>query len=158
MIVKVKKVHPNAKLPYKASEGAVGFDVYAFSYEYDYEHKTHIYRTGICIEMPDDVECQIRPRSSIYKVDAIMTNSVGTIDPDYRGELILTFKNYNEFGIINKFLVWLGLRKPANRTPYAIGDRIGQLVFNKIERPCFVESDELSPTNRGKGGHGSTGK
>lgn len=158
MDIKIKKLYGDSQLPYKASDLAVGYDIYANSYEYDYEHEAHIYGTGIAIELPDDVECQIRPRSSIYKTDCFMTNSIGTVDPDYRGELLLVFKNVNKESLFNKVLRFLGLKSFFDRTPYGIGERIGQLVFNKIERPTFIEVDELSETKRGKGGHGSTGR
>ena len=97
--------------------------------------------TGLYIEMPEDYEAQVRPRSGLaIKHGVTVLNSPGTIDADYRGEICVELINFS-----NK--------------PYTIesGERIAQLVFNKCEQAELVEVEELSETERGKGGFGHTG-
>jgi dUTP pyrophosphatase len=97
--------------------------------------------TGLFIELPIGYEAQVRPRSGLaYKNGVTCLNSPGTIDADYRGELkvILVNLSHDDFTINN-------------------GDRIAQMVIAKHERAEFIEVQELSSTERGAGGFGSTG-
>lgn len=97
--------------------------------------------TGLYIELPEGYEAQVRPRSGLaLKYQITVLNSPGTIDADYRGEIGVILMNHSD-------------------TPFIIepGDRIAQLVFNKIEQAEFIEVEELSKTERGKGGFGHTG-
>lgn len=97
--------------------------------------------TGLYIELPEGYEAQVRPRSGLaLKYQITVLNSPGTIDADYRGEIGVILMNHSD-------------------TPFIIepGDRIAQLVFNKVEQAEFVEVEELSKTERGKGGFGHTG-
>lgn len=97
--------------------------------------------TGLYIEIPEGYEAQVRPRSGLaIKYGVTVLNSPGTIDADYRGEICVELINLS-----NK--------------PYTIesGERIAQLVFNKCEQAELVEVEELSETERGKGGFGHTG-
>jgi dUTP pyrophosphatase len=97
--------------------------------------------TGLFIELPIGYEAQVRPRSGLaFKNGVTCLNSPGTIDADYRGELkvILVNLSLNDFTINN-------------------GDRIAQMVIAKHERAEFIEVQELSTTERGEGGFGSTG-
>lgn len=97
--------------------------------------------TGLYIELPEGYEAQIRPRSGLaIKHQITVLNSPGTIDADYRGEIGVILINHSD-------------------TPFIVepGDRIAQLVFNKVEQAEFVEVEELSETERGKGGFGHTG-
>ena len=97
--------------------------------------------TGFALELPDHLECQVRPRSGLaLKHGITMPNSPGTIDPDYRGELRIILQN-------------LG-REPVRLER---GERIAQLVFARFEEPELVEVESLSETSRGDGGFGSTG-
>ncbi len=93
------------------------------------------------MELPEGMECQVRPRSGLaLKHGITLPNSPGTIDPDYRGELRIIMQN-------------LG--------PQAVtlmrGERIAQLIFARFEAPEVLEVDELNETERGEGGFGSTG-
>jgi len=93
------------------------------------------------MEIPEGLECQVRPRSGLAARHGItLPNSPGTIDPDYRGEVKVLMQN-------------------AGRDPVTIrrGDRIAQLVFTRFEAPEVEEADVLSDTRRGEGGFGSTG-
>ena len=97
--------------------------------------------TGLEIELPPDVECQVRPRSGLALRHGItLPNTPATIDPDYRGEL--------------RVIVWNAGSEPV---PIPRGMRIAQLVFARFETPVVEEVAELSATDRGTGGFGSTG-
>ncbi len=97
--------------------------------------------TGIYIELPDGYEAQIRPRSGLaLKKGLSVLNAPGTIDSDYRGEIkILMINLSNESTVINT------------------GERIAQMIINKIEKVDLLEVDELTETERGEGGFGHTG-
>lgn len=99
-------------------------------------------KTGLFLEIPAGYEAQVRPRSGFaLKQGVTVLNSPGTIDADYRGEV----------GVI---LINLG----QEDVEIAHGDRIAQLVFAKVEQAEWEESSQLSETERGSGGFGSTGK
>lgn len=139
MKVKIKKLHENAVIPKYAQKGDAGLDLTAVSLGYDYNNNV-VYGTGLAIEIPYGYVGYIFPRSSISKLDLSLTNSVGVIDSNYRGEIMLKFKTPEEVGIT-----------------YNIGDRIGQLIIMPIPSIELEEVEELSDTNRGTGGFGSTG-
>ena len=88
---KIKKLHKDAVIPKYETVGSVGMDLTAVSKGYD-EHGNVVYGTGLAIQIPEGYYADLRPRSSISKYDLVLANSVGTIDADYRGELILKFK------------------------------------------------------------------
>ena len=97
--------------------------------------------TGLVMELPQGVECQVRPRSGLAaRFGITIPNSPGTIDPDYRGELRVLLQNGGTEPVL------LGR-----------GERIAQLVFARFEAPEVLEAEELSETDRGMGGFGSTG-
>jgi len=98
------------------------------------------YGTGIAVEIPPGHVGLIFPRSSIFHTGLILTNSVGVIDSGYRGEIKAVFK------------------APGHYDIYRIGERIGQLVIVPIPDVEYEEADELSETERGTGGYGSTGR
>ena len=98
--------------------------------------------TGIALEIPPDYEAQIRPRSGLaIKSGVTVLNSPGTIDADYRGEVGIVVINHGEYPVT------------IHR-----GERIAQMVFNMVAHARLVVVEELSPTDRGSGGFGSTGK
>lgn len=141
--VKLKKVHENAVIPTYAKDGDMGMDLTAVSYEYDEKLDCHIYHTGIAVEIPKGYGMLLFPRSSNRKTDAYMTNHVGIVDSGYRGEILLCFKN----------------REKGDLTmPYNVGDRVAQCVILNYRPVSFIEVEELSASERGEGGHGSTGK
>ena len=138
--VKVKRLHPKAKLPERATPDATGYDLYA-RLDNPVEVGTDPVRitTGIAIEAPRGFDVQIRPRSGLSAQGVIVT--FGTIDSDYRGELLV-----NMYALPGK--------------PHVVhdGDRIAQLVIAQFLAPGFLEEVKLSRTKRGGGGHGSTGR
>lgn len=141
MKLKLKKLNKDVVIPEYKTGGAVAMDLVATSEQIDVKNGNFIYGTGIAIEVPEGFEAQVRPRSSIREKDIILTNSPGTIDQDYRGEIMVTFKP---------------LRPGARK--YAIGERIAQLVISPVTKVDIQVVEELSETARGDGGHGSTGK
>ena len=146
--VKIKKLHKDAVIPKNETVGSVGMDLTAVSKEYD-KHGNIVFGTGLAIQIPEGYYADLRPRSSISKYDLVLANSVGTIDSDYRGELILKFKPSVYFGVN---------RGDDDGVMYDVGDRIAQLVILPYPKVSFVEVDELSDTERGTGGFGSTNK
>jgi dUTP pyrophosphatase len=141
MKLKLKKLTDNVALPEYKTKGAVAMDLIATSEQIDVKNGNFIYGTGIAIEVPAGYEAQVRPRSSIREKDVVLINSPGTIDQDYRGELIVTFKP---------------LRPGARK--YSVGERIAQLVIVPIVKVDIEVVEELSKTDRGDGAFGSTGK
>lgn len=137
-----KKFNDNAVIPTLATEGSAGFDLTCVSRSYDEHSKTWKCKTGIGVEIPKGYVGLLFSRSSICKKDLILSNCVGVIDSDYRGEITAVFREVNDGFHI-----------------YEIGERCCQLVIvpylNNIN---FIELDNLSDTNRGDGGYGSTGK
>jgi dUTP pyrophosphatase len=144
MQVKIKRINPNAVIPTYAKEGDAGMDLVATSIIS--ETTTDVtYGTGLAMEIRDGFVGLVFPRSSIRKYDLALTNSVGVIDSGYRGEIQATFKKTN----------WL---KGNESEKYQIGDRIAQIMIIPHPQIEFDEVDELSDTQRGDGGFGSTGK
>ena len=143
MQVKIKKLSPDAVIPTHGTPSSAGFDLTAISCNYDAEHGYYCYGTGLAMEIPDGYYGAIVPRSSIRKTEAIMQNTPGTIDSDYPGEVMVTFKNRD---------------KDNSLKPFKVGERVAQIIFKKYEEVEFIESNELSETERGTGGHGSTGR
>lgn len=142
--VNIKKMHQDAVTPSYAKDGDAGMDLVATSIIS--ETTTDVtYGLGIALEIPYGFVGLIFPRSSIRKYDLSLTNCVGVIDSGYRGELQATFKKNN----------WL---KGNESEKYQVGDRVAQIIILPYPQILFVESEELSETERGSGGFGSTGK
>lgn len=135
--------NPDLPLPARATPRAAGYDVR--SAEDDFELSPGEIRavgTGLVMELPRHLECQVRPRSGLAARHGItLPNSPGTIDPDYRGELKVLMQN-------------LG----SEHVKIHRGERIAQLVFSRFETPAVEEATELSDTARDDGGFGSTGR
>ena len=144
--IKFKRVGGNHELPLPtyATAGAAGMDLRAFLPDgpITFEHgELKIISTGFCVELPPGTEMQIRPRSGLaLKHGFIIPNSPGTVDEDFRGCMMVG-------------LYYLG------KEPYTInhGDRIAQAVVSQVRRYTTLEVKELSDTERGSGGFGSTG-
>lgn len=134
--------NPDLPLPERATEHAAGYDVRSAEEAVTLEPgEIRLVATGLVMELPDGVECQVRPRSGLaLKHGITLPNSPGTIDPDYRGELRVIMQNTGDEAIT------------LDR-----GARIAQLVFARFEAPVIELSDEVSETERGAGGFGSTG-
>jgi len=143
--VRFRRLETNSDLPLPApaTPGAAGFDVRSAEEDVCLSPgEIRSVGTGLVLELPSGLECQVRPRSGLAAKHGItLPNSPGTIDPDYRGELRVLLQN-------------------GGREPVWIrrGERIAQLVFARFESPRVVEVDRLSRTERGEGGFGSTGR
>lgn len=145
--IKLKKLHEDAKMPFKATENSGCFDLFCLKSEhYINENATEyvVYHTGIALELSKGYDAIIIPRSSVRKTGMMMANSIGYIDNDYRGEIQVTFK------------VEPLMKNYAN--PYLKGDRVCQIRLIEQLDCQFEEVDELSDTERGEDGFGSTGK
>jgi dUTP pyrophosphatase len=143
MQMKILRLREGAVIPQYQTVGAAGFDLCAAIDEPVTMRPGDIrpFPTGIGVEIPEGYELQIRPRSGLaYKSRVTMLNGVGTIDSDFRGEMHVLLMNYGD----KDFVVEPGMR-------------IAQGVVARYERIEWVEVDELSETERGAGGFGSTG-
>lgn len=140
MEVRIKKLTENAKMPTKAHATDAGYDLYAASTSVDKNYNV-VYGTGIAVEIPAGYVGLVFPRSSIASKDIMLSNSVGVIDSGYRGEVMAKFK-----------------RVTGEFDSYQVGDRIAQLIIMPYPEVVFVEADELTDSDRGIGGYGSTGK
>jgi dUTP pyrophosphatase len=138
--VKYKKLHPAAVAPKQAHQGDAGFDLTV----------TRVKRLGICkveygfgiaVEIPEGYEGEIRPRSSVHKNFTLLSNAPGTIDSCYRGEIKAVFYHI-----------------PLLSKLYAVGERACQLLIKPVPEVRYIETEELTKTDRGTGGYGSTGK
>ena len=137
--VKIKKLHKDAVIPKYAKPGDAGMDLTATNCYHD-SSGHYSYSTGIAVEIPKGYVGLVFPRSSIYKTNMWLSNSVGVIDSGYRGEIMVKFY-YKKHGEMN---------------PYKIGDRVAQLLIIPYPQIEFEEVDKLSETERGTGGYGST--
>lgn len=136
--IKVKLTHPNAKIPQKSYSTDACYDIVAISKE-NIGNNRLVYRCGFNVELPHNTQLDIRARSSIYNTGLIMCNSIGTVDENYRGEIIVIF-----YHIIPEL------------PPYEVGDRIAQIQMKSREDVKFIIVDEINETDRGVGGFGST--
>lgn len=151
MEVKIKKLYEDSILPTKAHTTDAGYDLYAHSVNYD-EHGNLVYGSGVAMEIPQGYVGLVFPRSSNAKKDLILSNSVGVIDSGFRGEISFKFKPSN---VIEKpDLAYI----PESISKYGVGDRIGQIIIMPYPEIEFVEVEELSDSERGDGGYGSSGK
>lgn len=145
MNINIKKMNSSAKLPYRATEGSAGADLFACidSDVIIAPGERRLIPTGIAIELPDSgCGAFVFPRSSVSsKFGVSLANCVGVIDSDYRGEIKVPLINHSD-------------------EPYTVknGDRIAQMVILPVVVPDFLEAEQLGNTDRGAGGFGSTGK
>ena len=142
--IRVKKLHPNAKLPTYGSEAAVGADLYACLEQAVTIQPGEVFwvPTGIALEVPSVCAGLVYARSSMgAKRGLAPANKVGVIDPDYRGEIRVVLLNHSN--------------QPQTLEP---GERVAQFVITPVLTPAYEEAEELSETSRGAGGFGSTGK
>ena len=144
MELKVKKLHPDAVIPGYSKPGDAGLDLVAVTKPI-FSDRYVEYGTGLAFEIPEGYVGLIFPRSSISSTSLVLSNSAGVIDSGFRGEV--------------KFRFRLSKRYPLQTEVfYQKGDRIGQLVVIPYPTIALVEVPELSQTDRGQGGFGSTGK
>jgi dUTP pyrophosphatase len=142
--VNFKKLHKDAVTPSYSKDGDAGMDLTITTIIS--ETTTDVtYGFGIALEIPKNYVGLVFPRSSVRKYDLSLTNCVGVIDSGYRGEIQATFKKTS----------WL---KGDSADKYVVGDRGAQIIILPYPKITMVETEELSDTERGDGGFGSTGK
>ena len=143
--VKVKKLNPDAELPTRGSNEAAGWDLYACLNQDKIiigPHTTEKIGTGLAMAIEKGWEGQIRPRSGLATKKGLRpANTPGTIDSDYRGEIIVALhSDSNEEQVVSN------------------GERIAQICFKKVPTVLWKVVDTLDDTDRGTGGFGSTGE
>ena len=144
IVVRFRKTNPDVTLPQYETQGASGCDVRAFLPEGPLVIPSGEWRlvsTGLCPEIPLGYEIPVRPRSGLaFRNGVTCLNTPGTVDSDYRGEIKVNLINHSK----TDFVVENGMR-------------IAQFVIAKVENASFEVSDDLSQSERGEGGFGSTG-
>ena len=140
MKIKIKKLNPLAFVPIKAHSTDAGFDLYATSRTID-ENRNVVYGCGLAFEIPEGYMGLVFPRSSNARTQLIVSNSVGVIDAGYRGEVTAKFKSIS----------------PLYERMYEIGERFAQIIFLPIPDVELEVAEELSESERGTGGYGSSG-
>ncbi|MHC1722595.1 MAG: dUTP diphosphatase [Aminipila sp.] len=139
--LKIKKLNPNAIIPNHSHEGDAGLDLYSINKCEIDPGEIKLINTGISIELPQNTEAQIRPRSGLALKNGItVLNSPGTIDEGYRGEIGIIIINHGK----ESFKVEIGMK-------------IAQMVIKPIIKVIIEEVEEISYTERGQCGFGSTG-
>ena len=139
--IKVKKIHEDACIPSFANEGDAGADLFSIENVVISPKDVKLIKTGIAIELPKNTEAQIRSRSGLaLKKKVFVLNSPGTIDEGYRGEIGIILANFSDEDFcVDK------------------GDKIAQMVVKPIYNTTYEVVSDLSDTQRGEGGFGSTG-
>lgn len=139
--LRIKKLHPKAVTPKYAKPGDAGLDLVCVdSYEKDGLWVCHL---GLAFEIPKGYFGAIYPRSSIKNYDLRLSNCVGVVDSQFRGEVMAYFDFTSD---------------PRTARVYRNGDKCCQMIIQKCEKVFPIEVEELSETERGTGGFGSTGK
>lgn len=148
MKVKIKKLHDAAVIPVRAHASDAGMDLVAVSKTHDREGNL-VYGTGLAMEIPAGHVGLVFPRSSNAKKLMYLTNSVGVIDSGYRGEIMLKYKRVPPY-----YTTFRGDGQPE----WEIGDKVGQIIILPYPEVTFNEVDELTSSDRGTGGYGSSDK
>lgn len=143
MNVLIKRLDPELPIPAYSKDGDAGADIVS-AIDFTLEPgERKLVPTGMAIAMPNGYVCLVHPRSGLaIKHGVSIVNTPGTVDAGYRGELQVILINTD----------------PKEAVSFKRGDRIAQLVFQKVERALFEEVSELPESMRGDGGFGSTGR
>jgi dUTP pyrophosphatase len=140
--VPVRRLDPDLPLPAYAHPGDAGADLVAAEDVVLAPGERRLVPTGIAIALPDGYVGLVHPRSGLaHRLGVTVLNAPGTVDAGYRGEIKVNLVNHD----------------PAATVKISRGDRIAQLLVQRVERAAFRPVDELPETIRGAGGHGSTG-
>lgn len=146
MKVRFKRLDSMAHLPLRATDGSAAYDLTASKVDLTVttvgDNIVYTVHTGLAVEIPEGYVGLVFPRSSVVKTSLLLSNCVGVIDSDYRGE------------IMAKFYL---LGNDGSRT-YIVGERCMQLMILPVPTIEWEEADELTETSRGNGGYGSTGR
>lgn len=143
MIVRIKKLCENAVIPTKAHDTDAGFDLYCAKKEIDWDKRQIVCYTGLAFEIPVGYVGLLFPRSSVSNKPLIMSDSIGVIDAGYRGDVTA------KFNIMDM--------RQSGMNHYQVGNKVAQIIIIPYPEIEFEEAEELSETDRGTGGFGSTG-
>ena len=136
MQIKYKKLHPKAAVPFKATDGAAGFDLTAVT------RQGNVFGTGLAFDIPVGYVLLIYSRSGHgFKENTRLSNSVGVVDSDYTGEIKVALR-----------------RDDGKPLTVQVGDRVAQGVLMRLPKVTFTETQELKETERNDNGFGSTGR
>ncbi len=142
LVVRVRRLHPDAVLPEYARPGDAGADLVTIEDVDLAPGQRRLVGTGVAVEIPHGYAGFVHPRSGLaHRVGLGMVNAPGTIDSGYRGEIMVNLINHD----------------PVSSIRLRAGDRIAQLVVQPVPPVVFVEADALAESARGERGHGSTG-
>src|SRR3954469_7188321 len=142
VIVQLRQLDPGLPLPAYAHPGDAGADLVAAQDVELAPGERRLVPTGIAVALPDGFVGLVHPRSGLaHRLGVTVLNAPGTVDAGYRGEILVNLVNHD----------------PTGTVKISRGDRIAQLVVQRVERAVFEVVDELDDTARGAGGHGSTG-
>nr|WP_306211818.1 dUTP diphosphatase [Actinoplanes sp. RD1] len=140
--IQVRLLDPDLPVPAYAHPGDAGADLYAAEGVELAPGERRPVRTGLAVALPEGYVGLVHPRSGLAaRLGVTVLNAPGTVDAGYRGEILVMLINHDR----------------ANTVKISRGDRIAQLVVQRVERAVFHVVDELPETSRGAGGHGSTG-
>lgn len=149
-VIAIKKLHDDAQLPVRSTEGAVGYDLFVYAKSETGRplragvppRNSRLFKCGFAMELPPNIWAGVYSRSGLaLKQVVFVANAPGVIDPDYRGEV----------GVL--------LYNGGFETQYfGHGDRVAQLIFHNVQDVLVSEATELSTTERGSKGYGSTGQ
>ena len=140
--IAVRQLDPDLPMPFYAHPGDAGADLHAAADVSIKPGERALVPTGIAIELPDGYVGLVHPRSGLAaRLGVTVLNAPGTVDAGYRGEIMVLLVNHD----------------PATIANISRGDRIAQLVVQRVERAHFYRAEVLSDSARGVGGHGSTG-
>ena len=140
--VLIRRLDPDLPLPQRAHPGDAGCDLYITADTVLQPGERAVVGTGVCIALPDGYAGFVHPRSGLAaRCGVTVVNAPGTVDAGYRGEVKVILLNTDT----------------EHPVQFRRGDRIAQLVIQKVERPVFREVASLPGSHRGDGGHGSTG-
>ena len=138
----IRRLDPGLPLPRRAHPGDAGSDLFAAAGLELAPGQRAVVPTGVAIALPDGYAAFVHPRSGLAARHGVtLLNAPGTVDAGYRGEIRVTLLNTD----------------PERTVRFERGDRIAQLVVQRVERPVFLEVGELPGSARGEGGFGSTG-
>jgi dUTP diphosphatase len=142
LVIPLRRLDPDLPLPSYAHPGDAGADLVAAEEVELLPGARAAVRTGVALAIPDGYVGLVHPRSGLAaRLGVTVLNAPGTVDAGYRGEILVILVNHDR----------------ANTVKISRGDRIAQLVVQRVERAVFQVVDELDETVRGAGGHGSTG-
>jgi dUTP pyrophosphatase len=142
--LKVQRHYPGMPLPSRGHPGDAGLDLTAMEVTL-VRPGLYSVDTGVSVQPPTGYYCEVVPRSSIVKTDFALANSIGVIDPDYRGRILVLLR-------------FVGKGDGAAEARELTGKRVAQILIRRLEAMDVEAADDLDTTARGAGGFGSTGR